>query len=86
MQGWQPCSVKRIVIAQSQEQKPGSNLAQSSKEVCGTKKTALPMMILYSVLIIVTFDRRIYKLNDKPTINIKVVFSSSLLVGTYSYW
>jgi hypothetical protein len=54
LQGWQPCSVKRIIVAKPKEVKTGSTLAESSKEGCGSTNAALPMMImmnLHSVLI-----------------------------------
>jgi hypothetical protein len=37
---------KKIIVAKSKEVKTGCNLAESSKEDCGSKRPVLPMMMV----------------------------------------
>jgi hypothetical protein len=39
-----PC--KKVTVAESKEVKTGSNLAESSKVGCGSKRAVLPMMMM----------------------------------------
>jgi hypothetical protein len=43
---------KKIIVAKSKDVKPGSNLAISSKEGYGTKRTVLQMMMMMTMIFI----------------------------------
>jgi hypothetical protein len=41
---------KRITVAKSKEVKTGCNLAESSKEACGSKMAVLPVMVMMMMM------------------------------------
>jgi hypothetical protein len=45
-QGWRLCSVENITVAKSKEVKTKCNLAESSKEGCGSKRVILPVLVM----------------------------------------
>jgi hypothetical protein len=42
--------VKKLTVAKSKKVKTGSNLAESSKEACGSKRVVLPIIIIIIII------------------------------------
>jgi hypothetical protein len=54
-QGRRPCSVKKNTVAKSEEVKTGYSLAESSKEVHGSKRAVLSIIAMMIYLFICLF-------------------------------
>jgi hypothetical protein len=50
-------ALKKNIVAKSKEVKTGCNMAQSSKEDCGSKRAVLPMLIMMAMMILIDKTR-----------------------------